>query len=79
MRRMRDGAGDLLNYNLYTTGLYSTIWGDGTGTSVAQTVSGGLLSLGHWSASQTVYGQVAPSVTTMPGSYAYAVVVRIDW
>jgi spore coat protein U-like protein len=30
MRTMRNGT-DVLNYNLYTTGTYATVWGDNTG------------------------------------------------
>lgn len=77
-RKMRSAAANLLNYNLFTTTGRTTIWGDGT-TGSSVTVSGGLLSLGHWTVSRTIFGRVDPLATTPPGSYSDTVVVRIDW
>jgi len=77
-RKMRSAAGDLLDYNLYTTTQYNTIWGNGT-TGVAATLSGGLLAIGHWTATRSVYGVVTPTIATKPGSYTDTVVIRIDW
>jgi spore coat protein U-like protein len=36
-----------LNYNIYTTIGYGTVWGDGTGGSVTQSVNGSVLQLGN--------------------------------
>jgi hypothetical protein len=56
-----------------------SVWGDGTGGSSSVAVSGGLLSLGHWSANRTMYARALPTATAKPGAYADSVVVRIDW
>ncbi|MCA8886441.1 MAG: spore coat U domain-containing protein [Hyphomonadaceae bacterium] len=77
-RKMQSGAGDLLNYNLYTTSQASVVWGNGT-TGSTVTVSGGLLAIGHWSVNRSVYAVVSPTVATKPGVYTDTVVVRIDW
>lgn len=78
-RKMRNGSGDLLNYNIYSNSLRTTVWGDGTGGSASATISGGLLSLGNWSASRTMFARVTPTSATKPGAYADTVVVRIIW
>jgi len=78
-RKMRDGAARLLDYNIYTGVTHAIVWGDGTSGSSTVSVSGGILTLGHWSASRTMYGQVSPATSTVPGSYTDTVVVRIDW
>lgn len=78
-RKMRDGSGRLLDYNIYTGVTHATVWGDGTSGSSTMSISGGLLTLGHWTASRTMYGQVSPATSTVPSSYSDTVVVRIDW
>jgi len=57
-RTMKSGT-SALGYNLYTTNAYSTVWGDGTGSTSIQTGSI-LLNGGHPSAanSYTVYGRI---------------------
>lgn len=77
-RKMRSPAGDLLDYNIYTTDTRNVVWGNGT-TGSPVNVSGGILALGHWTVSRSVYGRVTPTVATRPGHYADTVVVRIDW
>lgn len=77
-RKMRSIAGDLLDYNLYTTTQYNTVWGNGT-TGVAAPLSGGLLAIGHWTTTRQVYGVVTPTIATKPGSYTDTVILRIDW
>jgi spore coat protein U-like protein len=78
-RKMRASGGYLLDYNLYTTAQRNVIWGDGTGGSSTASVSGGLITLGNWSAHRTIFGRASPTSTTRPGDYADRVVVRIDW
>jgi spore coat protein U-like protein len=78
-RKMRDGAGHLLDYNIYTAVNHAIVWGDGTSGSSTLSVSGGLLTLGHWTASRTMYGIVSPATSTVPGGYSDTIVVRIDW
>lgn len=78
LRRMRNQHGDLLGYNLYTTSQHNTIWGSGGGFP-SVTINGGVLTLGHWRVTRTVYARATPTVTTRPGAYSDTVVVRIVW
>ena len=73
-RRMTSGT-NLLNYNLYTSSGYATVWGDGTGTT------GTITGTGNGSAqSTTVYGRVASGQTSVPpGSYTDSVSVTITY
>lgn len=80
-RRMAYG-GNQLGYNLYADSAYTTVWGDGTGSTV--TVGATLLLdvislLG--TATYTVYGRIpARQVTTVPGGpYTDAVTVTITY
>lgn len=79
-RQMKNGGGDRLHYNIYKVQTPpTTILGDGTNGFPTITVSGGLLQLGNWSATNTVYGS-APAVSSIkPGIYSDTVTVRIDW
>lgn len=73
-RRMTSG-GNLLNYNLYTSSGYSTVWGDGTAST-------GLISgTGNGTAqSVTVYGRVTAGQTSVPaGAYADTVAVTVTY
>lgn len=77
-RRMRAGVGEYLDYNIYTTDQRTTVWGNGTtGSSVS--ISGGLLSLGHWQAQRDMFGRAVPLTSTKVGHYEDTVVVRIVW
>ncbi|MFN3465407.1 MAG: spore coat protein U domain-containing protein [Terricaulis sp.] len=78
-RRMRSASGQYLDYNIYTTNQYVTVWGNGTTGGQPVNVSGGLLALGHWTVSRAFHGVVSPTTATQPGVYTDTVVVRIDW
>lgn len=78
-RKMRNAAGETLDYNIYTTNQYGVIWGDLTGGASNITISGGLLSIGHWTASREMFARASPLRTTKPGDYSDTVVVRIIW
>lgn len=78
-RKVRNAAGETIDYNIYTTNQYNVIWGDLTGGASNITISGGLLSIGHWTASREMFGRMSPTVTTKPGDYSDTVVVRIIW
>ena len=73
-RRMTSGANQL-GYNLYTSGAYSTVWGDGTAST------GLLTGTGSGSAqSITVYGRVSSGQTGVPaGSYADTVAITVTY
>ncbi len=75
-RKMKQAAGsDLLNYNIYTTSSYTTIWGDGTsGTS---TLSQYVRKQSPWNA--TVYGRIPAAQDVYVGTYGESLVVTINY
>ena len=79
-RRLASGA-NTLAYNLYSDAGRTSVWGDGTGGSVA--VEGSvLLDLLGWAPAQShvVYGRIGTGQTgTVPGSYADTVSVTVTY
>jgi len=77
-RLMGDGAGDTLEYNLFSDTNHTTLWGDGTtgGLTVAGTGAG--MGAGKVQNS-TVYGQVLDSATnqTAAASSAYTDTITV--
>ena len=73
-RKMTAGS-NLLNYSLYTTSGYGTVWGDGTGTT------GTISNTGTGSAQAfTVYGRIPSGQTSVPaGSYSDTVQVTVTY
>ena len=72
-REMDDGDSSQLGYQLYTTTLRTTIWGDGTtGSTIAGVGTG--LSIPH-----TVYGRVPNGQNVPNGSYADTITVSLDF
>jgi len=73
-RAMSDGASHTLNYGLYTSSGYSTVWGDGTGgtSTVAGTGSGSAQSV-------TVYGRIPAAQFVAAGSYSDLVTVTVNY
>ncbi len=77
-RRMSDGAGHTLNYNLYLDN--GQIWGDGTGGSSYYTRSNISLSLLHpYSYSLDVTGRIAAAglSSAREGSYSDTITVTV--
>ena len=76
-------SADLLQYNLYTSATYSTIWGDGTNsTATVQLASGCCSNNVAWSA--TVYGNIPKAVAggtndVSVGVYADTVTVTMTF
>jgi spore coat protein U-like protein len=62
------------NYNLYTTSSYTTVWGDGTNTTVTQTYTGG-----GSSKTFNIYGDVPQSQYVAGGVYSDTVTVTITY
>jgi spore coat protein U-like protein len=75
-RRLRAGSWNL-NYNLYTNTARTTVWGNGSGGSVSQTLSGGTISGGQRRFSRTVYGRVTPLQNVGAGSYGDTIVMTV--
>ena len=68
-RRMRNGASGLM-YNLYTDAGFSTVWGDGTGGTIA-------VSAPKKTSSFTVYGQIPPGQNVAAGTYSDVLVITV--
>jgi spore coat protein U-like protein len=77
-RLMTSGSGTL-QYNLYTTAAYLTVWGDGTGATATEAGIGTGLSA---AATYKVYGQLPDSATNQaaaPGSYSDTITVTVTY
>jgi spore coat protein U-like protein len=70
------GTSQTLNYNLYTSGAYTTVWGDGTASTGTVTGSGaGLLS----TSPHTVHGRLFQGQDLPPAAYASTITVTVDY
>lgn len=76
MRYMASGTTTThLNYNLYTDSTYTTVWGDGTGST--GTISG---SLQNSSATYPIYGEIpSPQATVVPGAYTDTITLTVTY
>ncbi len=79
--RHMDNAGNPLNYNLYTSNTYGTIWGDGTGGTGVVTGSITLFVLIDSSfVDHPVYGRIPGSQTSaVVGSYSDTITVTVTY
>jgi spore coat protein U-like protein len=82
-RRMYSAAtGGYISYNVYTDSGYSDAWT--TTTSTSSCTSGGSTcalgtGTGATQAAVSVYGQVPPQTTPVPGTYTDTVVVTVTY
>ena len=72
-RRLSSGA-NTLNYNIFTTGAYTSVWGNGAGGSVIVSDTGGVNSL-----SFTAYGRIPAGQYVAAGSYADTITVTVTY
>ncbi len=72
LRRMSDGGGNFLSYQLDQDAGHTTLWGNTSGTGQAHTGTG-------MSANLSVYGRMAASQNVPAGSYADVVVATINF
>jgi spore coat protein U-like protein len=79
-RRLASGS-NTLNYNLYTDNTYTTVLGDGTGTTAPLTGGIGLDLLGlsppntHW-----MYGRIDTNQrTAIPGNYVDTITITVTY
>lgn len=81
MRKLVNGA-DTLNYNLFTTGAYGTVWGDGSaGTGRPATGTGAGMAVAN-AQTLTVYGRLLAADNTGPvaaGTYTDNIVATITY
>ena len=78
-RLMSDGAGDTLQYNLYTTNAYATVWGDGSGSSATRSGTGAGMATPQ---TLTVYGQLPDSAANQvepPNAYTDTITVTVTY
>ena len=76
-RRMTNGAATL-NYNIYTTNGYSTIWGDGSGTTGFISDSA-FLVIGTTTSTYPMYGRIPALQDARSGSYTDSIVVTVTY
>ena len=73
-RRMTDGSGDYISYNVYQDSGYSVAWGDiGSGSELTGTGNGA-------NQASTVYAQIPSGQSPVPaGSYSDVIVVTLNF
>lgn len=73
-------AAHRLDYNLYTSNSYGTIWGDGTGVTQVVSDSITIPPLGSNSVDHAVYGRIPASQTSAAvGSYSDTITVTVTY
>lgn len=72
-RAMTDGAGHNLSYQLYTSALHTTVWGDGTTGSTVTGVGTGL------AIPSVVYGQISTGQNVPNGTYNDTIAVTLSF
>lgn len=76
--RFMNLLGVRLNYNLYTTAGFASIWGDATGGTV--TVSDGYTSIGlSTTRNYTVFGRIPALQPVGPGTYTDSVLITLTF
>jgi len=73
--RQMQGSGAVLNYNLYTSPSFSTIWGDGSGGSQVQSS----MVNRDTPFSATIYGRIPARQNVTPGTYSDLLIVTVEW
>jgi spore coat protein U-like protein len=71
------GGSGTLQYNLYTTAAHSTVWGDGTGSSVTQAGTGTGMAAAD-AQSLTVFGQLPDNATNQAAPVTGATTTYTD-
>ncbi|MBS0379727.1 MAG: spore coat protein U domain-containing protein [Proteobacteria bacterium] len=80
-RLMSNGAGQTVEYNLYTVSNFATVWGDGTAGTSTVAGTGAGVAAGN-AISETVYGQLVDSAANQgvpPGSYTDTITVTVSY
>jgi spore coat protein U-like protein len=68
-----------LNYNLYTTAGFASIWGDGTGGTVTISDSYTAIVIGPVTRNYTVFGRIPASQFVNTGTYTDSVLVTVTY
>jgi spore coat protein U-like protein len=72
VRKLTSG-GATINYSLYTSNAYSTVWGNTVGTDTQTGTGNGSAQ------SYTVFGRIPPQTSPAPGSYADTITVTVTY
>jgi len=72
VRKLSSG-GATINYSLYTSNAYSTVWGTTVGTDTQTGTGNGSAQ------SYTVFGRIPPQTSPAPGSYADTITVTVTY
>jgi spore coat protein U-like protein len=78
-QRLMASGTNTLEYNLFTTNTYGTVFGDGSGTSVTQSGAGAGVAT---AVPFTVYGQLPDSANNknaVPGAYTDTITVTVTY
>lgn len=78
-QRLLANGVNTLQYNLYTTNTYATVWGDGSGTTATQAGAGAGLATAN---ALTVFGQLPDNATNqnaVPGAYTDTITVTVTY
>ncbi|MFD2263932.1 spore coat U domain-containing protein [Lacibacterium aquatile] len=77
-RQLSAGPGKTMNYNLFTSGTYGSVWGNGSGGSV-MVYDGYLLGLAMATTSYPIYGRI-PALQNVPaGNYTDTILVTVTY
>jgi len=74
-RWLQSAGPDNLRYNLYTSAAFSTIWGDGGGSSSIVTAQ--VTSASPYNG--TIFGRIPAQQNVRPGSYSDTITLTIDY
>jgi spore coat protein U domain-containing protein, fimbrial subunit CupE1/2/3/6 len=74
-QRTLQGPGSVLNYNLYTSPSFSTVWGDGSSGSDYQTVF--VTRESPWTG--IIYGRIPARQNVPAGIYDDLLIVTVEW
>jgi len=72
VRKLTSG-GATINYSLYTSNAYSTVWGNTVGTDTQTGTGNGSAQ------SYTVFGRIPPQTSPAPGSYTDTITVTVTY
>ena len=67
-------AANRLNYNIFTSSAYTSVWGDGTGGTLIESSGGGVNSI-----NLTGYGGIAAGQFVTPGTYIDTITVTVTY
>jgi spore coat protein U-like protein len=77
-RHMLNGS-SVLSYNLYTSAAYTTVWGDGSGSTAEVSSPVTLLQTGNTSVNYPVYGVIPTGQDRAAGTFMDTITVTVNY